>query len=137
MSAPKIERSVAEAHVKEWADRLGFDLQELPGDVVRAEMDGRIIFDESAETFLIRLRKPIERENGKQIEELLISEPTAKQIADSSKGTSDQMAITIRLLSAMSGQPVSIIDRLRLRDLMLSAGILSFFALPAEKPSSG
>ena len=129
MSEPKIAREVAEAEVRRWAEQLG---AEIPGgppeNVVRADMDGRIMFDEKAETFLMRLRSPVAQENGETVTELLLGEPTALQLKDASKATKDDMEIASRLLSYITGKPLGIIQRMRQRDLLLAGALLSFFA---------
>lgn len=86
----------------------------------------RLIFDEEREEFTLRLRKPIELENGKTIEELLIKDPTAEQLqkADKSDGG---FALTLRTIGFVSGQPIGIINRMRSRDLTAASSVLSFF----------
>lgn len=130
MSEPKIAREVAEAEVRRWAEQLGAEIPGglVPENVVRANMDGRIVFDERAESFLVRLRSPITQENGETVAELMLAEPTALQLKDASKATKDNMEIATRLLSYITGKPLGIIQRLKQRDLLLAGALLSFFA---------
>ncbi len=128
MSEPVIAREVAEAEVKKWIEILGSD---QPDEVVtEALMEGRIVFDEKAETFLMSLRSPIALDNGSTIRDLRLAEPTALQLKDASKATKEEMEITIRLLAYVSGIEggVGVMQRLKQRDLLLAGALLGFFA---------
>ena len=127
MSETVIAREAAEEMIKLWCDELDTDNQ--PQEVfVKAVMQGRVDFDESDEVFTVTLKKPIAQENGEYITSIKISEPTAGQIQESSKGTKDDFVMTIRLLSKVSGKPVGIIDRLKKRDLEVLGEAFGFFS---------
>jgi hypothetical protein len=130
MSEPVIAREPAEAEVRHWAEVLGSDMPALPENVVQALMAGRILFDETAETFRMTLRSPIALENGSTIKNLILAEPTALQLRDASKATKDEMEIMTRLLSYITGIEggVGTVQRLKQRDLLLAGALLGFFA---------
>ena len=128
MSEPKIAREVAEAEARRWAEQLGAENETPPEAVVRALMDGRITFDEKAETFTVVLRAPLVLENGDHMTSLQLSEPTALMLRDASKATKDEMEIMTRLLSYVTRQPLGVIQRLKQRDVLLVGELIGFFA---------
>lgn len=86
----------------------------------------RLMFDEEAESFTMRLRKPIELDNGKTIEELTIKDPTAEQLQKADKNDGG-FALTLRTIGFVSGQPIGVINRMKSRDLTAASAVLSFF----------
>lgn len=86
----------------------------------------RLMFDEEREEFTLRLRKPIELENGKTIEELIIKDPTAEQLQKADKNDGG-FALTLRTIGFVSGQPIGVINRMKSRDLTAASAVLSFF----------
>ncbi len=126
--ADKICREAAEKEVEGWSElfRVTLDLGTRES-IVRALMDGRIIFDKKAEIFTIQLRKPIRLENGETITFLKLEEPDARQLRDADKAKDDFESV-LRLLSSITGHPLGVLDRLKQKDLTLTGGVFTFFA---------
>ena len=121
-------RESAESEVQLWAEHFGVTL-DLPDRerIVRAVMDGRLSFDDVAETFIYRLRKPVTLENGDTLSELRINEPSTGKIRDANKITKDEFEVSVRLLSYVTGHPLGIIDRICMRDLTTTGTLFGFF----------
>lgn len=127
MSGTKIAREAAETEVQGWCERFGV----TPGpasleSITSALMAGRLTLDEAREEFTIRLRSPIRLENGEVIEELTIGEPDARQLRDANK-SKDEFDQTLRLLAAVSGRPLGVLERLKQKDLILVGEVFGFF----------
>ena len=126
MSEPAIAREVAEGMVADWAATLGAELApESERAVVRLVMAGRIDFDGDA--FTVRLAAPLKLENGETIAALKLAEPTAGQLRDAAKGKRDDIDTALRLISALSGQPVGVVERIKERDFLAVSEVLGFF----------
>jgi len=124
----KVSKEAAEDMLQEW-QRI-FDA-ELDSDdaarISRAIQSGRLDFDEDTETFNMHLVKPVELKDGTNVTELEITELDASQLK-SAMTASDPMEQSVKMLSAVSGQPVAVIDRLKMRDFALGGAVCSFFA---------
>ena len=126
MSKIVIQEDPALALIAGWEDELDVTLPLGSKDVLsRAVQHGRLDFSDSV--FTLHLAKPIEQKDGKIIEELTISEPTGRDIVNSTKGVVQQEQ-QLRLLSNITGIPVGVMDRLGSRDLYAAVAVLDFFA---------
>ncbi|MFW5776809.1 MAG: phage tail assembly protein [Spirochaetota bacterium] len=85
-----------------------------------------LTFDEESEKFTLILRRPVELDNGKTVDALVIREPNTEQMqkADTGQG---EFAMTVRVLGFVTGQPIGVIHRLRSRDLTAASSVLAFF----------
>lgn len=124
----KVSIDEAQEAIQLWREQLGTSQQGYPEHLLRAVVDGRLVFEEENEKFTYILRKPIELENGESVTELTIQEPTAEQLKQSYKTGSNEMEQTLRLLSAITGRPLGLLQRIRQRDLIVIGEVLSFFA---------
>ena len=124
----KIAREVAEVEVANWEDRFDTVLSpESSEKLIRVVMRGRIVFDEQTESFTLKLRTPIQLDNGETVSELTLREPKARQARDAGKpGTGDVEAV-LRMLSAVSGQGLGVIERLGMKDLTVCGELFNFF----------
>lgn len=121
--APK----VAEKMLTEWQEATGAELDaDTQATISRAIRSGRLDFDTSSEVFSLNLVKPIELENGETVDRLEISEPTVQQISDASK-TKNEFEQSMKILSYVTGQSVSVLNRMRMRDMTVAGALLNFF----------
>lgn len=125
MSEPVIAREVAEGMIAEWAHTLDTDTPDAP-HCLRAIMAGRLDFDGSR--FRYSLAAPVTLDSGERFDSLELAEPTGAILRDASRGKRDQMETTFHTLSLMTGKPVGLIERLKMRDLNALGEMLAFFA---------
>lgn len=122
-----IAEEQARKEIAEWAD---FFEAELTEDDIKtllpAVMRGRVVFEEDSETFIIDLKSPITLKTGEEITQFTMREPETKELQDSEKYKND-MAKTVFLYSALSGQPLGVVQRLKQRDFITLSGVFSFF----------
>lgn len=128
MTEPKITREVAEQEVSRWAEALGADLGlDAREYVVRSVMDGRLIFDDKAEAFALSLRRPVKLDNGETVATLKIAEPTGAALVEAGRGKND-IDQGMRLVAAVSGLPLGVVERFGQRDVNAAGAVLRFFA---------
>jgi hypothetical protein len=125
-------QAVSEKAAKEMLSRMvdvtGAEIDEEQREhFIRAIQHGRLDFDADSEAFTVYLRKPVDLDNGEALDRLEISEPTAGQMRQAARAN-DDFEQTLRLISLMTGHPVTVIERMRARDLTLAGGVLGFFA---------
>ncbi len=94
--------------------------------ILKAIIAGRLSFDEDTEIFYIILKSSIKLDNGDEISSLKLEQATVAQIERASRkgGEFEQM---ISIVSSISGQPISVIGRIKQRDILIIAAVLSFF----------
>jgi hypothetical protein len=119
-----IAREVALQMLKDWADELEASVQHSER-LLRAIMSGRL--DKTDAGFSYRLLVPVSLDNGQNVDSLNVTEPTADQLREASKGNRDDMDTTIRVISSITGQPIAVINRLKTRDLTTIGEVLDFF----------
>ena len=100
--------------------------EESENAVIRGFMAGLVEFNETNEKFTVYLRKPITLENGEVIDKLSIQEPTADQVRMAGR-TQDPFGQAVDILGYVSGWPVGILNRLKMRDISLAGSVLAFF----------
>jgi len=128
----KVNRSVAEYEFEKYCNFWELDISEdeessLNKDkIISAIMRGRIAFNESEEKFIYKLRKPINLENGNVISEIIIGEPKSKDMHNISEKNLFQSSL--KMISACSGQPLGVIDRLGMKDITILSTLMAFFA---------
>ncbi len=126
MSKEVIAREAAEEEVQGWCDRFDTALSpESSEKLIRIVMRGRITLDEKTESFTLKLRSPIQLDNGETVNELTLREPRARQARDVGKGGDVEMVL--KVLSSVSGQPLGVIDRLGMKDLVIAGELFNFF----------
>ena len=126
MSKEVIAREPAEAEVKSWEDRFDTDLSsESSEKLIRVVMRGRITLDEQTESFTLKLRTPIQLDNGETVNDLTFQEPKASQARD--MGSDRDLATVLKILSAISGQSLGVLGRLGLKDLVVVGELFNFF----------
>jgi len=126
MSKIVIQEDPALALIAGWEEELDITLPLASKDVLsRSVQHGRLDYGDGV--FTLHLAKSIGQKDGKIIEELKISEPTGRDIVNSTKGVVQQEQ-QIRLLSNITGIPVGVIERLGSRDLYAAVAVLDFFA---------
>jgi len=124
MSEPVIAREVAESMVALWAARL--DVDEPPSaHVLRAIMSGRLDYSDAG--FRLRLSAPVELDSGAKLDEVTIREPSGRELRETSRSNRDEMDTTLRLLAELSGQPLGVVERIKMRDLTVLGELLGFF----------
>jgi len=116
---------VAREEIARWQDQFSTELEEISPKLLRAVKQGRINLEGSV--FKVKLLAPLQLENGQVIGSLEIREPTAAIVRQSGKGGSEA-DLTMRVLSAVTGQPLGVLDRLGSRDLAVIGELMSFFA---------
>jgi hypothetical protein len=94
--------------------------------ILRAISAGRLEWDLVDQQFMYELIKPVILDNGKQIDSVTVSEPTAAQMKKSAdaKDEFDQM---LRLIGYCTDQPSGYIERLKSRDLNVLGALVAFF----------
>lgn len=123
----KVSDDRAEELYQEIVESFGFDIDEDQATVVRRGIkSGRLDFDSEEQAFELQLVKPLELQNGSVIESITIEEPNVEQLTKSDSRSTD-MAKTVNLIANVSRQPVTVIERLRMRDITLAGAVLSFF----------
>ncbi len=128
MSDPKIAREVAEKEIESWCDQFECVLDDGIGErLTLAVMAGRLSLDVESEVFTLKLRKPLTLENGEILAELKIEGPTFRQQQAATKGTEEVNEISARMLSAVTGQPTGILDRLQMKDINTAVTLIGFF----------
>lgn len=144
MGEAKIDRESAKEEMRGWFRHFGeavdAEVEEMidSSACLRAVMQGRVVFDEDAETFAYSLIKPIEKENGDTIDTVSLEEPTAeyrfhKQTmrVKAQKGSQGVGELDInevgRFLAASSGLSVNMLRRLRNRDYTVLDELSGFF----------
>lgn len=137
----KIDKETAINEIKGWLDYFGepVDLEQIEDSaVLRAVMQGRVTFDENGETFGYALMKPIEKENGEQIENVTLEEPTAeyrlrKQTmrvkAQGRNGGEGELNVEGLgpFLQAATGLSVNMLGRMKNRDFEVLQELAGFF----------
>lgn len=125
---PIIAEEVARAEIELWQEALETDLSETEIQaMLPVIMRGRVVFDEQKESFKITLRSPIQLENGNTVDFLEIREPTAEELEEANK-VKDEMAMSMRLFSKLSGHPLGVVRRMKQRDMIAISSIFVFFA---------
>lgn len=123
-----IARDVAEKEIDRMAELFEIDLEEDSREtLVKSYMAGRISFDDAKEEVTLIFRKPIEQENGEQLNEIKLHEPTVSQMRDAAK-VKDEFEQTLRLISYISGISLGVLNRMKQKDLIVAGLLLSFFA---------
>jgi len=123
-----IAREVAEAEVERWCGRFDVTLDPASREtIVRAYCSGRLALDENKDEFSYRLRKPVVLENGQTVEILSVHEPTTGQVRDADKAGGGDFAVSLRLLSYVTGQPLGVLDRLGNKDSRALGLLFLFF----------
>lgn len=112
-------------------DRIAADLEivvdpETTEIVLRALKSGRLEWDAEEQQFAVELKNPIELDNGKTINMLMVTEPTAAQIKKA-QSISDQFEQSLKLVASCTDQPIGYIERLKVRDLNLLGALVGFF----------
>ena len=123
----KLCLEAALAEIKTWGQLLGADIGTPSDGVVASVMGGLVTLDEPSRTFTVSLRSPVRLENGQELGSLKISEPDGRQLREAMRGE-NKMDMSMRILSAVSGQPLGVIERLKQRDLTLAGELMVFFA---------
>jgi hypothetical protein len=138
MSAePKMVREAAEAELNSWCESLGVKVNNEDREkLLSALMFGRIIFDPKTEEFLYSLRTSVKLENGEMLTSVKIADITAKEFADAYKTikmsagdrtASVSMDSVLMQLSAASGLPLGVVQRIKNRDFTVLQVLSSFF----------
>ena len=123
----KISLEVAQENLDQILSDLDIDPDPDHREIVlRAISAGRLEWDPAEQEFLYQLIKPVSLDNGKEITEVTVTEPTAAQMKKSSevRGDMDQM---LKLISYCTDQPMGYIERLKSRDLNVLGGLVAFF----------
>ena len=118
-----IEQSAALEELQLIEDDLGVTIDEDNRKRV-ARAIGRGLITYADGEFELKLVAPIALENGKTVDKITVAEPTAEQIK---RATGDELTMSIKLIAAISGQPVGVIDRMKMRDLTNAGALLAFF----------
>ncbi len=128
MSKEVICIEVAEAEVQKWAELFDAVLDpDTSAKLTRVVQSGRLSLDEGTSTFTLKLRTPIQLENGKAVGELSIREPTAAEVRGVSRD-GEEVGQVIRILSVVTGQPLGVIGQLKLKELTICGELFNFFA---------
>ncbi len=138
MATPKVARDAAELELGIWVETLGSEPDaESREKLIAMVMDGRIDFDAASETFTYRLRSPVALENGTKLAEVKVADITVRQFADAyksikvtagaAKEASVSMDSVLLQLSAATGQPFGVVERLKNRDFTMLQALMGFF----------
>ncbi len=124
---PVIAEEFARKEIADWAEYFEIEIDEDDiKNTLPSVRRGRVLFDETEEKFTVQLRSPIHLENKESLNSISLREPTAKEIQKASK-VKDEMEMSIRLISIVSGHPIGVIERLKQKDLIALSGVMAFF----------
>lgn len=133
MSKIVIEKKQAEKEFDSLCDYWEIDIDNNDDEtsinkekIVNCIMRGRLTFDEKSETFKYKLRKPVAKENGELIEGIVLKEPSSQALISSKKDT-NEMQLTMKMLSNSSGLPIGVIERIGMKDITVLGCIMVFF----------
>ena len=122
------EKDIAETYLAEWIET--FEAQEFDDDtralLLRGINSGRLDLNKGTEEFTLKLIKPVELDNGEVIEAMKISEPSVHQLRESQRDR-DDFTKSLKLLAAITGHPVGVLERLKSRDMTLAGAVMGFF----------
>jgi hypothetical protein len=121
-----IAREAALEMIQSWAEAMEAEIA-ASAKLLRAVQSGRLDFNSDTESFRYSLISPVKLENGETIDSLTVTEPTAEQLREANKGNRDEMETTMRALSAVTGKPLAVINRIKTRDITALGEILGFF----------
>jgi hypothetical protein len=122
-----MDQEKAQATLAEWTQLFGSELDEdTRGIILRGIASRRLSFDWDSEKFNVKLIQAVELQNGEKVESISITEPTVDQMR-SANMVKDDFAATLAVLSSASGQPLGVINRLKMRDISLAGSVLAFF----------
>ena len=121
----KIATDAAAVELKLFEEEFDVDLEpDQKRAVLKSITRGALIYD--AGKFVLQLIVPIEQENGKAITEITIAEPDVGQIK-AAEVRGDELATTLKLISAVSGIPLGLLDRMKSRDITAAGSVFGFF----------
>lgn len=124
---PVMDKQTATNEIEGWiAWAEGVRSQEIIDTLLPAVMRGRVSLDENNGTFAVKLRSPVKLETGEEVASISIREPTAAEMKTAG-GRTEHLDFLTRLISALSGQPLGVVERIKMKDLNVIAGIVSFF----------
>lgn len=121
---------VAEQAIRGWAEYFENDEMHADPKLIKAVQKGRLEFDEESEKFKLKLRKAYALENGETLNRLTFSEPDGRMVRTSAKGSNmekDQAEVSFKMVAAITGLPLGVLDRLSKRDLEDTMLVASFF----------
>lgn len=115
---------------KEIADYLGVEIQDNTAVSIDKLINSqRLRFDPETEKFTYQLRKPVNLEDGTQIEFLSVTEADGKDmIRVTANAESEPVRALWQMLAAQNNQPTALMERIKQRDLTVLATLLGFFA---------
>jgi hypothetical protein len=120
-----IAKDVAAKMVAGWEEEIGVDLKKEARDrIIGAVAGGRL--DYIGGKFAYRLIGPVHLENATTVDSVTVAEPTGGQLREAAKAK-DDMEGTMRLLSAVSGVPLAVFDRIGQRDILTLSELIGFF----------
>lgn len=126
-----LAKDVALAELEAYRAHFGFDEkdinEETHGALVRAIVAGRVSFEPSEEVFTYTLRNPIDNNTGPAVESLTIRQPNTLDLSKANKGKPEEMEMTQRLVSYVSGQPLFVAQRIRQGDITVIGSLFAFF----------
>jgi len=131
----KMGREVAEQNLSDICAELGLELAELQNDddmkgtinkLITAVQTGRLEYENGV--FTQTLLSPVAH-GDKQVTHLQIPEPTGAQLREMSKvkDSNDDVGKSMAVLGAVTGYGLPVINTMKSRDMMVSAGIISLF----------
>ena len=124
-----VSPQAAEEMLQEWIEATGAELDpDTQAILTRAIRAGKLDFDTELEVFTLHLKKPLTLENGESISSIQISEPTGQQLSDATKNTKSEFDQSMKIISYVSGNPLAVIYRLKMRDMSIAGAVISFFA---------
>lgn len=94
--------------------------------LLTAGEDGRLDIEDGIIT--IHLLRPVELSSGTKVASITLDEPTAQQIASATSVKGGEVDQMLRLISAISGQAIGVIERIKSRDLRVIGAAANFFA---------
>ena len=94
------------------------------GVLLRAIKRGGLTYSDGV--FTLHLLVPIEQENGKTIDEITITEPSVGQLKTATVA-GDELATTVKMISAVTGVALGLVDRMRSRDVTTAGSVFGFF----------
>lgn len=126
-----IAKDAALAELEAYRAHFGFDDSEINEEthkgLVRAIVQGRVVFDPQTEVFTYTLRHPVEQQNGPTIDSLTIREPDSLELSKANKGKPEEMEMIQRLVSSVSGQPLYVAQRIKQADVTAIGSLFAFF----------
>lgn len=133
----KKESKSAEQILKEFEtakEKLVSDLEEIgieeknPSvEIVKAYQEERLVIDSKENAIVYKLKNPVKYENGSFLSTVKVRQPLTGELKEAYKEKNNELAMSVLLLSLVSGVPLGILDRTTTTDIGVMVLLIGFF----------